>query len=154
MSTERWLEWIKARKTIVGLTNAQIADRELLSKPTVDRILSGHITDLRLSTLKGITKAVIDGSWGEFPCHNSETIQAMARLSVEEIKEFESLKAQKETFNETIKEVKAHSEKSIAFLAKQLEDAKATIRAKERRITILSVVVGLLAVGLIASLII
>lgn len=154
MSPERWGEWIKARKKIVGLTHIQIADIAEVGTATVNRILAGHVADIRLSTMRAVTKAVINGSWGEFPCHNSGEINDMIKLSKEEIQELANYRKDQCKHEEEMKAAKESHDKATAFLIKQHDDAKATIRTKEQRITILSVVSGLLAVALIVSLII
>lgn len=68
MSGERWLEWVKLRKDYLGWTNMDIADQAQISKTTVDRVFAGHGGDLRTSTMEAITKALVNGTWGQFPC--------------------------------------------------------------------------------------
>lgn len=68
MSGERWVEWCKLRKDYLGWSNQNLSDLSGISKPTIDRILAGHGGDIRNSTMEAITKALVNGSWGQFPC--------------------------------------------------------------------------------------
>lgn len=68
MSGERWVEWCKLRKDYLSWSNQNLSDLSGISKPTVDRILSGHGGDIRNSTMEAITKALVNGTWGQFPC--------------------------------------------------------------------------------------
>lgn len=68
MSTERWCEWCRLRKQYLKWTNDHVADLAGVAEITVDRIMSGHAKDLRISTMQAITKALVNGSWGQHPC--------------------------------------------------------------------------------------
>ncbi len=68
MSGERWVEWCKLRKDYLRWSNQELSDISGVSKPTIDRILSGHAGDIRTSTMELITKALVNGTWGQFPC--------------------------------------------------------------------------------------
>lgn len=68
MSGDRWAEWCKLRKDYLGWSNQNLSDLSGISKPTVDRILAGHAGDVRYSTMEAVTKALVNGTWGQFPC--------------------------------------------------------------------------------------
>lgn len=68
MSTERWCEWVRLRKEYLGWTNAHVAELAEISKVSVDRIMSGNIKDIRTTTMQAVTKALVNGSWGQYPC--------------------------------------------------------------------------------------
>lgn len=84
MTPERWCEWITLRKEYLGWTNAQIAERAGVSTVSVNRITSGNIKDLRMTTMQAIIKALVNGTWGQYPC-------AMAAQSTEYIESPELL---------------------------------------------------------------
>lgn len=68
MPVERWCEWCRLRKQILGLTNTEIADRAVLSLTSVRRALAGDVKDLRISTMQAITRVLVNGTWGQYPC--------------------------------------------------------------------------------------
>lgn len=68
MTIERWVEWCRLRKTYLGMTNQQLADISGVAVPSIERILSGKTKDPMLSTVQHITKALVNGSWGQYPC--------------------------------------------------------------------------------------
>ena len=68
MSVERWCEWCHLRRDYLGWKNSTIADKAGVSKISVDRIMSGDVKDLRITTMQTVTKALVNGSWGQSPC--------------------------------------------------------------------------------------
>lgn len=68
MSLERWCEWCRIRKDYLGWRNAMIAEKAGVSKVSIDRIMAGDVKDLRISTMQAVTRAMINGSWGQYPC--------------------------------------------------------------------------------------
>lgn len=68
MSVERWCEWCHLRKDFLGWTHATLSDKAGVSKVSVDRIMSGDIKDLRITTMQAVTRALVNGSWGKTPC--------------------------------------------------------------------------------------
>ena len=64
-----WVEWVNVLAKQQGLTHSIIAERKGLSKATVDSVLSGKNKDVRFSTIRDITMAVIGDKLGRFPCH-------------------------------------------------------------------------------------
>lgn len=68
MDTERLCEWCRLRKEYLGWTNAYIADKAKLSRVSVERIMSGNVKDLRISTLQAVLRVLVNGTWGQYPC--------------------------------------------------------------------------------------
>lgn len=68
MSVERWCEWCRFRKEYLGWKNSILADKAGVSKVSVDRIMVGDVKDLRITTMQAVTKALVNGSWGQSPC--------------------------------------------------------------------------------------
>jgi hypothetical protein len=48
--------------------NQTIADKAGVSKVSIDRIMAGDVKDLRITTMQAVTKALVNGSWGQSPC--------------------------------------------------------------------------------------
>lgn len=64
-----WVEWVNNLAKEVKLTHAMIAEKTGLSKGTVDSVLSGKNKDVRFSTVRDITGAVVGDGLSQFPCH-------------------------------------------------------------------------------------
>lgn len=144
MTRERWIEWCKERKEIVGITNSQIADLSGVPKGTVDRALSVHGGDIRLSTMQGITKVLVGDCWGKFPC----SIHGGGEAAYGDMqKEINALKAENELLqnapNVALAESKAESQKKIDYLKEQVEIRDRFIREKNTAIKVLAVALGI-----------
>ena len=68
MSVERWCEWCRLRRDFLKWRNNTIAEKSGVSKISVDRIMSGDVKDLRITTMQAVTKALVNGTWGQSPC--------------------------------------------------------------------------------------
>lgn len=181
MTTERWCEWSRLRKEYLGWTNAHLAELSGISKISVDRIMSGNVKDLRNTTMQAVTKALINGSWGQYPC-------AMAALSEKEaiyvdnptlvekaenaIAQCDRLRAVIERKNiehkEDLEALRAADQRKIDFLKEQiavkdrqmdvkdqiLAERHAFIRRKDRAIAILSALLAITLLVIIAALVI
>lgn len=163
MSTERWCEWCHLRKEYLGWTNSKIADISGISKISVDRIMSGNVKDLRNTTMQAVTKALVNGSWGQYPC-------AMAELSEKEqnpaiVEQCKQLQAAMDKMTAEHKAevdtVRAAYHRQIEFTREQmaakdqlLKERLGFIRRKDRIITILSFALTITVLVIIAALII
>lgn len=68
MSVERWCEWCHLRRDHLKWKNQTIADKAGVSKVSIDRIMAGDVKDLRITTMQAVTRALVNGSWGQSPC--------------------------------------------------------------------------------------
>lgn len=68
MSVERWCEWCHLRRDHLKWKNQLIADKAGVSKVSVDRIMNGDSKDLRITTMQAVTRALVNGVWGQSPC--------------------------------------------------------------------------------------
>ena len=68
MSVERWCEWCRLRRDFLKWKNAEIAEKSGLSKISIDRIMYGDVKDLRITTMQAVSKALVNGVWGQSPC--------------------------------------------------------------------------------------
>lgn len=68
MSVERWCEWCHLRRDYLKWKNQTIADKSGVSKISVDRIMAGDVKDLRITTMQAVTKALVNGMWGQSAC--------------------------------------------------------------------------------------
>ena len=76
MTVEQWCEWCHLRKDYLHWTNSTLAEKAGVSKISVDRIMAGDVKDLRITTMQAVTRALVNGTWGQSPCvYVSETEQ-------------------------------------------------------------------------------
>ena len=68
MSVERWCEWCRLRRDYLGWKNQTIADKSGISKISIDRIMTGDVKDLRITTMQAVSRALVNGTWGQSPC--------------------------------------------------------------------------------------
>ena len=82
MTIDRWIEWCRKRKDFLGWTNYVVSCESDVPESTVNRILSGASKDIRVTTMQAITKALINGTWGQYPCAdpNSNAAEECERL--------------------------------------------------------------------------
>lgn len=156
MTHERWVEWIKARATILGMTHQKIADIANLAKGTVDAVLSGKNTDIRRDTMAAITHAVTGECWGKYPCH--DPLEANKEVS-ELIHTIQEKDAEIEKLRGSAEKQEMSNQKKIDFLIEQLrkreeevEALKARIMSKETKIYAAIVAAGIFALLLIVIL--
>ena len=133
MSVERWCEWCKLRKRHLGWSSDHVADLANVSKVSVDRIMAGNIKDLRISTMQAVTKALVNGTWGQYPCvmaatgmDESETATAQCTKLYAEI---DKLKADHKA---QLQDFRIEHEKQISFLKEQLKFKEEQMLAKDK----------------------
>lgn len=68
MTVERWCEWCHLRRDHLKWKNQFVADKAGVSKVSVDRIMNGDSKDLRITTMQAVTRALVNGAWGQAPC--------------------------------------------------------------------------------------
>ena len=68
MSVDRWCEWCHLRRDFLNWKNTTLAEKSGVSKISIDRIMAGDVKDLRITTMQAVTRALVNGSWGQSPC--------------------------------------------------------------------------------------
>jgi hypothetical protein len=68
MSVDRWCEWCRLRRDHLNWKNSTIAEKSGISKISIDRIMAGDVKDLRITTMQAVTRALVNGVWGNAPC--------------------------------------------------------------------------------------
>ena len=129
MEIERWCEWCRLRKEYLGWTNAYVAELADVSKVSVDRVMRVDAKDLRLSTMQAVTKVLINGTWGKYPCvlaatGNIDTVEC-SKLRDEIIKIKSDHKAE-------LEELRAEHAKKIDFLKEQVKFKEEQMIAKDK----------------------
>ena len=182
MEYPRWVDWANARAKQLGLTRADIAEQSGVPVGTVNNAMSGRNADVRTSTLRDITKVLIGGCWGQYPCHfaslliNDELTEddgqtdALAQELHDAREELETANAELNQLRQKvaafedlkksdISEAKDEAQRKVDFLTQQIafKDTQIVnkdkiITGKERTIGLLAVILGVLVVAVLAVL--
>lgn len=170
MTTERWCEWCHLRKVFLGWSNTRVAELAGVSKISVDRIMSGNVKDLRNTTMQAVTKALVNGTWGQYPCTMSAPLDGEYKDSPELVARCERLQAALDSIaaehREEMAAVRADDQRKIDFLRDQVKfkekqmDAKDKLlseqsdfmKKKDRTIQVLALLLGVAVLVIIATL--
>lgn len=168
MSYARWVEWASKLAKQNGLTHSVIADQANLPKGTVDSALSGKNKDIRADTKRMITKAIVGGCWGQYPCHmaaqlmfgNLEEDEMHTETLVKELeKAKEELANAKAQYKQDLAEAKEEAHTQVDYLKKEVEfrnkrilSYAETVRRKDRAILWLGIALGVLTFAMIGWL--
>ena len=154
MSIERWCEWCRLRKLYLNVSSAEIADRAGVSKISVDRVMSGNCGDVRVSTMQLITKALVNGSWGQYPCASPEP-EIIYRDNPEMVQQLMNLHQERERLYDISERREAAHKAALQEAADRAErDAQKKVDYLKNIIKVLSIVCAILFVLVIVALII
>ncbi len=125
MSVERWCEWCRLRRDYLGWKNQNVADKANVSRMSVDRIMAGDVKDLRITTMQAVTKALVNGSWGQSPCvlvtETEKEIYVDNPVIVAQCQHLQNtLDAMVEENKRDMASVREESQKKIDFLMEQI----------------------------------
>ena len=125
MSVERWCEWCHLRRDHLNWKNQTIADKAGLSKISIDRIMAGDVKDLRISTMQAVTKALVNGSWGQSPCvlvtETEKEIDVDNPVIVAQCQQIQNtLDALSVQYSEEVAAIRAEAQRKIDFLREQV----------------------------------
>jgi len=69
MSWDRWVEWARIRLHQLGFTYEDWAEKSQIPISTIKSIMTGKTQDSRHSTIRELTRVLVGGCWGQYPCH-------------------------------------------------------------------------------------
>lgn len=154
MSIEQWCEWCRMRKLYLNVSSAEIADRACVSKISVDRVMSGNCGDVRVSTMQLITKALVNGSCGQYPCTSQEP-EIIYRDNPEMVQQLMNLHQERERLYDISERREAAHKAALNEAEERSErDAQKKVDYLKRIIRVLSIVCAILFVMVIAALVI
>lgn len=173
MTTDRWIEWANALAKKLKYTRAYIAESANLPLGTVNSVLGGKVNDVRHSTMQAITKVLVGGCWGNYPCHFAALMMDGELEETDELQELRSRLEESQKELETARNALAalRSEMSgrdyvsqadnraitflkdqIAFKDGQIKEKDKAIRRKEKIIAILGFLLAAMLITVIAVL--
>lgn len=164
MSTERWCEWCHLRKEYLEWTNAHIADAAGVSDVSVARIMSGNVKDIRVTTMQAVTRALVNGSWGQYPCAmaaEDENEPDANPVIIEQCHRLEAtIDAMKAEHKAELSELRTYDEGRLNYLKEQMKNKDtlllerfALIKQRDRVILVLSILLGVSVLVIITALV-
>lgn len=131
MEIERWCEWCRLRKEYLGWSSAKLAKLADVSKVSVDRIMVVNAKDIRISTMQAVTRALVNGTWGQYPCVLAATENAQAGVTeCEKLRrEIAQLKADHKAELEALR---LEHERKVDFLKGQVKFKEEQMLAKDK----------------------
>jgi transcriptional regulator with XRE-family HTH domain len=125
MTVERWCEWCRLRRDHLKWKNQFVADKAGVSKVSVDRIMNGDSKDLRITTMQAVTKALVNGTWGQSPCvlvtENEKEIYVDNPVIVAQCQHLQNtLDTLSAEYKAEVVAIRAEAQKKIDFLRDQI----------------------------------
>lgn len=172
MTPDRWVEWCRMRKDMRQVTNSQLADGSGLPKGTVDRVMAGAGGDVRLSTMQSITKWLVGGTWGQYPCHfaalmldenrpgeaqlekRAQELQASLNTSEAETQRLRDYIRDTEARHEReLSEAKGEAQRKVDFLKEDVSYLREQLARKDMVVRALAICLGVVLTLVIGVLI-
>jgi len=95
--------------------------------------MSGNAKDLRISTMQAITKVLVNGTWGQYPCVMAATgIDASEVSAAQCAKLLEENERLKDEHKAKIQALRSAVEKEINFLKEQVKFQEEQMIAKDK----------------------
>ena len=124
MTLPEIVEWARARKEYLKITNEEIAERANMPLGTVAPFMAGRLKNSTLETIRPILAALVGGDLGEHPCPDSESLAAMEK-ELEALRKINSEGGQ--TAQQEIEYLKRDTLRLEAELARSREDHNQTV---------------------------
>ena len=148
MSIERFCEWCRLRRDYLGWKNQFVADKAGVSKISVDRIMAGDSKDLRITTMQAVSRALVNGVWGQSPCvlvtETEKEIYVDNPAIVAQCQHLQNtIEHLSVEYKEELAAVRGEAQKKIDFLRNQIAFKERQMDAKDKQIEWLqSMIVG------------
>ncbi len=119
------IEWCKARKKSMGLSNQKLSEMSLVPVGTIDRIMAGKYTEFRYSSIQPLLSVLIEFNKATPVPDETDTEQSQYYYET-----IEGYKLVVENKNHEIEELR----KNCEFLAKEIEFLKKENESKQQTI--------------------
>lgn len=139
MPVERFCEWCRLRRDYLGWKNQLVADKASVSKVSVDRIMTGDSKDLRITTMQAVAKALVNGSWGQYPCalvaETEKEVFVDNPVIVAQCQHLQStLESLYAEYKVELAAVREEAQRKIDFLREQIAFKERQMDAKDKQI--------------------
>lgn len=149
MSAAELLEWCKARKAHMGLSNGRLAELSGMPKGTIDRLFAGQHADFRYETIRPLVKALTGGQWSGSPCPDPHENDNAA---LEE--QVERLLRNNKLLQEHIDRDNEQHQKQLEFLRDQIKHEQRIADGFKKAVVILSILLGVALLIMMAALVV
>ena len=156
MPAAELMNWCKARKAHLGLSNQKLADLANMSKGTVDGLLANAHADFRYESIRPMLKVLIGGDWNGVPCPDPTSSERAAyeekiRKLEDDMKWRDATIARLEKTNTSLETLVANTN---ARYTKDKDFLRSEMKRKNRTIAILATLFGLCLALIIAALVV
>lgn len=139
MTVERWCEWCRLRRDFLNWKNATIAEKSGLSKISIDRIMAGDVKDLRITTMQAVSRALVNGVWGQSPCvlvtESEKEIYVDNPAIVAQCQHLQNtIDHLSVEYKEELSAVREEAQRKITFLRDQIAFKERQMDAKDKQI--------------------
>lgn len=121
MDYPRWVGWAKERMNLRGLTKGEIALQSGIPMSTVKSALSGVGYDVRTETMREITRVIVGGCWGQYPCHLAALLM---KGTVQEAEPESVTVAERGQMEEQIRQIRTDYQAKVDYLKEQVSHWK------------------------------
>lgn len=156
MPAAELMNWCKARKAHLGLSNQKLADLANMSKGTVDGLLANAHADFRYESIRPMLKVLVGGDWNGVPCPDPTSSERAAyeekiRKLEDDMKWRDATIARLEKTNTSLETLVANTN---ARYTKDKDFLRSEMKRKNRTIAILATLFGLCLALIIAALVV
>ena len=156
MPAAELMNWCKARKAHLGLSNQKLADLANMSKGTVDGLLANAHADFRYESIRPMLKVLVGGDWNGVPCPDPTSSERAAyeekiRKLEDDMKWRDATIARLEKTNTSLETLVANTN---ARYTKDKDFLRSELTRKNRTIAILATLFGLCLALIIAALVV
>ena len=121
MDYPRWVEWANQRMKRMNLTKGEVALQSGIPQSTVKSALSGVTYDIRTETMREITRVLIGGCWGQYPCHLAAVLMAGNVQEAEsDVDTTATIFAERVKMEDHVKQVKSEYQAKVDYLKEQV----------------------------------
>jgi hypothetical protein len=140
ITVERWCEWCHLRKDFLGWKNATLSEKSGVSRMSIDRIMAGDVKDLRITTMQAVTKALLNGSWGQSPC--ALVAETEKEINVDNPVIVAQCQHLQNTLDALVEDFKEEAQRKIDFLRGQIAFKERQMDAKDKQIELLHSIIA------------
>ena len=124
MSSHELIEWCKAKKSLLKISNEKLATLSGVPVGTINRIFAGKSSGYHYETLQPIIKALVSGDWST---HHCRTIQEAEEITEHSRDIISRLEREREHLEQEIINMRKQAQNEIALLLPLLKFRKNTI---------------------------
>ena len=154
MTEDRWVKWATARLSALRMTREKLAAISGIPLGTINSIFQGKTQDMRHSTMRELTKVLVGGCWGQYPCHFA-ALMIKGTVLEDDRRTYEleaELKRECRDKRADIRQIREDYQSRVELLKMELEYREKQLQQKSRTINIMRFVFAIIIFALFAVL--